>query len=157
MSDVQTAGLLVPIVKSVYVPLPLEAAFRLFTEETGRWWPLASHSVAGDDAIACVLEGRAGGRFYEVNRSGGQAEWGRVLAWEPPRRLVMSFYPGRTEASATEVEVGFQAEGSGTRLTLTHRGWEQAAPETQARYGGYVEGWDFVLGHYVDGAHRAAV
>jgi len=154
MNDVQIAGVLTPIVKSLFVAMPPEAAFDLFTNGAGRWWPLPSHSVAGDDAVDCVLEGRVGGRFYEVDRSGGQAEWGRVLAWEPPGRLVMSWYPGRTAADATEVEVTFQAEGSGTRLTLNHRGWEQGAPAIQANYGGYAEGWDFVLGKYVDHARR---
>jgi uncharacterized protein YndB with AHSA1/START domain len=156
MNDVQTTGLLAPIVKSVFVALPPQAAFHLFTEGASRWWPLASHSVAGDDAIACVLEGRVGGRFYEVNRSGGQAEWGRVLAWEPPGCLVMNFYPGRSAADATEVEVTFQAEGSGTRLTLVHRRWEQCGPATQASYGGYGKGWDVVLGKYTDHARQAA-
>ena len=156
MNDVQTAGLLKPINKSVFVDLPPVAAFRLFTDGAGSWWPLASHSVAGDDAVTCILEGHVGGRFYEVSRGGEQAEWGLVLIWEPPRRLVMSWYPGRTPADATEVEVSFQAEGSGTRLTLTHSGWERAVSDT-ARYEGYVTGWDFVLGQYIDRAHQPAV
>ena len=156
MNDVQTTSLLAPIVKSLTVALPVEAAFRLFTAEASSWWPLASNSVPRDDAVDCVLEGRPGGRFYEVDRSGGQAEWGRVLAWEPPTRLVMSWYPGRTPADATEVEVTFQAEGSSTRLTLTHRGWEQSPPATRANYSGYVTGWDFVLGKYVDQARQPA-
>jgi uncharacterized protein YndB with AHSA1/START domain len=91
-----------------------------------------------------------------VSRSGAEAEWGRVLVWEPPWRLVMNFYPGRTPAGATQVEVTFQAVENGTRLTLTHRGWEQSVPETQARYAGYVTGWDLVLGSYVDQAQKAA-
>jgi uncharacterized protein YndB with AHSA1/START domain len=156
MNDVQTAGLLKPIEKSVFVDMPPEAAFRLFTDGAGSWWPLASHSVAGDDAVTCILEGRVGGRFYEVSRGGAQAEWGRVLAWEPPHRLVMSWYPGRTPADATEVEVTFQAEGSGTRLALIHRGWERGVPDT-ARYEGYVTGWDFVLGKYLAHARQPAV
>lgn len=156
MNDMQTAGLLKPIDKSVFVDLPPEAAFRLFTGGVGSWWPLASHSVAGDDAVTCILEGHVGGRFYEVSRGGDQAEWGRVLAWEPPRRLVMSWYPGRTPADATEVEVTFRPEGSGTRLTLTHSGWERGVPDS-ARYEGYVTGWDFVLGRYTDRAGQPAV
>jgi uncharacterized protein YndB with AHSA1/START domain len=144
-----------PIVKSLSVSLPVEAAFRLFTQDIDRWWPLKSHSVGGEDAATCIVEGWAGGRFYEVQKDGSQSEWGRLLAWEPPHRLVSTFYPGRTPEYATEVEVTFQPEGGGTRVTLTHRGWERCAELTGesafTRRNGYASGWDVVLGEYVKG------
>jgi uncharacterized protein YndB with AHSA1/START domain len=139
-----------PIVKTLVVGLAVEPAFRLFTRRAGEWWPLASHSVGGDDAVTCVVDEHVGGRFYEVLKDGSQSEWGRVLVWEPPRRVVFSFYPGRGPDAATEVEVVFQPEPSGgTRLTLTHSGWERCAPAVQAYYGGYVSGWDYVLSYYI--------
>jgi uncharacterized protein YndB with AHSA1/START domain len=142
-----------PVVKSVVVALPPADAFRLFTDDAARWWPLPSHSVFGDDAAACHLEGHVGGRFYEVHRDGVQeSEWGRVLAWEPPQRLVFSFYPGRAPVTAQEVEVFFQPEAAGTRVTLTHRGWEQLGERGEAMRTNYDTGWDFVLSHYFQAA-----
>jgi uncharacterized protein YndB with AHSA1/START domain len=147
---------LAPIVKSLTVSLPVETAFRLFTAEASRWWPLKTHSVGGDDAVACVMEEKTGGRFYEVNRDGSQSDWGRITAWEPPNRLVTTFHPGRTAENATEVEVTFAAESGGTRVTLTHRGWERCSSEIQAERKGYDSGWDYVLGKYVASAAAGA-
>jgi uncharacterized protein YndB with AHSA1/START domain len=137
-----------PIVKSITVDLPVEAAFRLFTEEASRWWPLRTHSVGGDNAVACYLEGRVGGRFYEVQNDGSQSDWGTVQVWEPPNRLIVTFHPGRTPDFATEVEVEFQTKSGSTRVTLTHRGWERCSQEIQAERSGYVKGWDYVFDSY---------
>ena len=92
-----------PIVKYVFVGLSLSASFRLFSVDIDRWWPLESHSVGGKDTLRCVLEGQVGGRFYEVLPDGSRSEWGIVQVWEPDRRIVFSFYPGRTPEFATEV------------------------------------------------------
>jgi uncharacterized protein YndB with AHSA1/START domain len=125
MHDAPISQTVAPVVKTVLVPLPPEAAFRLFTDEAARWWPLPTHSVFGDDAATCRMEGRVGGRFYEVHRDGlQQSEWGRVLSWEPPQRFAFSFYPGREPSTAQQVQVIFQPEAGGTRVTLTHTGWE---------------------------------
>jgi uncharacterized protein YndB with AHSA1/START domain len=117
---------------------------------------LKTHSVGGEEAASCKVEGWVGGRFYEVNRNGSQAEWGRLLIWEPPHRLVSTFYPGRTPEFATEVEIQFQAEGNGTRVTLIHRGWENcvglSGEAAQAERKGYESGWDLVLGRYIQQA-----
>jgi uncharacterized protein YndB with AHSA1/START domain len=107
----------------------VEAAFRLFTQDIDRWWPLKSHSVGGEDAATCIVEGWAGGRFYEVQKDGSQSEWGRLLAWEPPHRLESTFYPGRTPEYATEVEVTFQPEGADASRSLT-ASWERCAELT---------------------------
>jgi uncharacterized protein YndB with AHSA1/START domain len=139
-----------PIIKSVTVDMPIDAAFRLFTKEAGRWWPLRTHSVGGEDAVECVLEGRVGGRFYEIQKDGSQSDWGEVQVWEPPHKLIMTFHPGRSPVSATEVEVEFQATPTGTIVTLTHRGWERCSTEVQAERPGYETGWDYVLGFYVE-------
>jgi uncharacterized protein YndB with AHSA1/START domain len=139
-----------PIEKTVVVGLSIQDAFRLFVEGFGKWWPLKSLSVFGDDAATCIIESKVGGRIYEVHKDGQQqSEWGRVKTWEPPRRLIFSFYPGRAPTDATEVEITFKPAPGRTRVTLIHRGWEYGGPEVQARYSSYATGWDFVLGHYV--------
>ena len=137
-----------PVKKSVAVGLPVEAAFRLFTEGIDQWWPLATHSVGGEDAEAVYLEGLVGGRIYEVLKDHSQSEWGRVLAWEPPERLVFSWYPGRTPSTAQEVEVTFSPEAGGTRIELIHRGWELLGGRAQAMRNAYDSGWVEVLGKY---------
>jgi uncharacterized protein YndB with AHSA1/START domain len=149
MNNLTTVENFKPIVKIIEVDLPLEQAFELFTAGAGSWWPLASHSVGGDQALACILEPRVGGRFYEVQRDGSESEWGQVVLWEPPRRVAFSFYPGRLPDSATQVEVVFQSRGKATRLTLTHSGWEHCAPQVQLERASYVGGWDYVLGKYL--------
>lgn len=137
--------------KTVIVNLPLGAAFRLFTAEINRWWPLELHSVFGDDAVSCSMDCKIGGRIIEQHKDGRETEWGTILTWEPPNRLVFSMYPGRSADTATEVEVAFETYPmGGTRVTLTHRGWEN--------YGGwklrenYNTGWDTVLGKYTQAA-----
>jgi uncharacterized protein YndB with AHSA1/START domain len=134
-----------PVVKTVWIGLAIEPAFQLFTEEIRRWWPLATHSVGGEEAVACYLEGRSGGRFYEVWRDGSQSDWGKVLAWEPSRRVAFTLHPGRTPDFATEVEVTFDEEAGGTRLTLTHCGWERLGEGANAERKIYESGWDSVL------------
>jgi hypothetical protein len=71
MNNVQPpAAVIAPIAKAVIVGLPIEKAFRVFTEETSRWWPLVSHSVYGREVARCRLDGRVGGRSYEITCDG---------------------------------------------------------------------------------------
>jgi uncharacterized protein YndB with AHSA1/START domain len=112
--------------KVVSVKAPPEIAWRVFTKKMGTWWPLATHKIGKAKAVDAVIEPRVGGRWYERDDDGSTCDWGRVLAWEPPSRLVLSW-----EISAdfqydpnlkTEVEVRFITEGKdGTRVELEHR------------------------------------
>jgi len=112
--------------KVVIVKVPPAVAWRIFTEKIGAWWPLDTHKIGKAKAVDAVIEPRVGGRWYERGDDGSTCDWGRVLAWEPPARLVLSW-----EISAnwqhdpslqTEVEVRFIAEGKdGTRVELEHR------------------------------------
>jgi len=149
MIDANKPASVIPSVeKSILVALPLEAAFKLFTQGLTTWWPLATHSVGAADAVSCHIEEHEGGRVYEVDKDGIESPWGVVLAWEPPHRFMMSWRPGRGEDTAQELEVLFEAEGDGARLKVIHRNWEilgEKATETRA---GYITGWDIVLGHY---------
>lgn len=138
--------------KSIEVRRPVAEAFALFTDGIDRWWPLETHSIHGERARTAVLEGRVGGRLYEVSEEGEHGLWGTVTVWEPPHRLVYTWHPGRGEETAQEVEIQFVAVGGATRVELEHRGWERA-PEKRA---GYDEGWDFVLGRYAEAAGAGA-
>lgn len=144
-----------PLVKSVSVSLSVADAFHLFTGGYARWWPLLSHSVGEEHAQTCVLETGIGGRIYEIIDDGRQVEWGRVLVWEPPQRLVFSWYPGRQPDTAQQVEVTFQAQGERTMVQLTHTGWENLGVQAQAYRANYDGGWDIVLGKYTSLADAA--
>jgi uncharacterized protein YndB with AHSA1/START domain len=141
---------ILPVTKSFVVKLPIAAAFRLFTSEIGRWWPLSTHSVFGEAAKTCAVDEQVGGRIYEVHADGRQAEWGQILSWEPPYLFACSWYPGRTPDSAQELKVTFQTEADGTRVTLVHVGWERLGERAAASRMGYEEGWDTVLKGYTE-------
>ena len=111
--------------KSLFVRAPQATAWRVFTQQIGTWWPLGAYKIGKAAAIDVVIEPRVGGRWYERGDDGTTCEWGSVLAWEPPTRLVLSWditadwqYDPELK---TEVEVCFIAEGQGTRVELEHR------------------------------------
>ena len=137
--------------KSVTVAAAPEHAFQVFTERIGDWWPLATYAIDPSEARTARFEGREGGRVYERARSGEEADWGRVLVWEPPRRVVFSW---EITDPATEVEVRFSSEGSGTLVELEHRGWERLGDEAESRRSSHDGGWDVVLAPYVEAAGR---
>lgn len=112
--------------KSLVVGATPERAFEVFTRELGSWWPLATHHIGKADAKDAVIEPFVGGRWFERGADGSECLWGRVLLWEPPRRLVLTWdinADWQADASvATQVEVRFTAEGGGTtRVDLEHR------------------------------------
>jgi uncharacterized protein YndB with AHSA1/START domain len=153
MTDTTAAGL-APVVKTIEVAAPIELAFRVFTDEIATWWPTASHSIREDRVLEIVLEGRPGGRIYEVS-SDGEADWGRVLAWDPPHRFVLEWDPSLVRRTPTEVEVTFEALDEGrTRLRLEHRGWDRIGERGPASRAGYENGWDSVLASYEDRVGR---
>jgi uncharacterized protein YndB with AHSA1/START domain len=139
-----------PLERSVRVSWPVDRAFRRFTEEIGSWWPLRTHSVGQGNAETVVMEGRVGGRILERIRGGGEAHWGTVTAWEPPSRVAFTWHPGQTPESAGAIEVRFRAEGDGTRLELTHSGWEKFGTMAAKARRGYGVGWRYVLDHWAD-------
>ena len=121
-----------PIRQSVHVDCPPEDAFRLFTEGFAKWWPLASFSVAGDDAEHCAIEPRVGGKVFERTVSGEEREWGSVTVWDPPGRVEFTWHPGARRDDDQTVRVDFCVEADGTRVTLIHRGWHRSGVATCA-------------------------
>lgn len=140
------------ITKSLTVERSVEDAFRIFTAEIGSWWPLATKSVGLERSEALVIECRAGGRVYERVSGGEEVDWGKILVWEPPQRLVFTWHPGRDEETAQEVEVTFAAAGPETRVVLEHRGWERLVEGADEIPAHYESGWDEVLARFVKAA-----
>ena len=144
-----------PVRKQLKVRLSVEQAFELFTAGIGKWWPLVTHSVGEEQAETCFFEGWIGGRIVEVLRDGSQAEWGRVLVWEPFHKVSFHWYPRRAPDAAQEVTVSFSEISDGTLVELVHVGWETLGADAQDRRDGYETGWDFVLAKYIVEAANA--
>jgi uncharacterized protein YndB with AHSA1/START domain len=112
--------------KAISVNAPREVAWRVFTEQIGAWWPLARYKIGKAKAIDAVIEPRVGGRWYERGADGSTCDWGSVLAWEPPSRLLLSWdinadwlYDPELK---TELEIRFVALADRvTRVELEHR------------------------------------
>jgi len=146
-----------PVQRSVTVSWDVDAAFRRFTAEIGRWWPLRTHSVSEGNSDTCVFEGHAGGRIYEVARDGKQHDWGKVLEWDPPRRVKFTWHPGREVSTAGWVELRFTPVADGTRLDLTHGGWENFGQGVEKARRGYRMGWGYVLELWAGRPHAPLV
>ena len=138
-----------PILRATHVRRTPDEAFTLFTDHIGAWWPLTSHGVFGPDSAGAAF---ADGRLVERSVDGRTAVWGEVLAWEPGRRLALSWRPGRSEGPASRVEVSFVADQDGTRVELLHSGWEAFAERADQARGSYAgrDAWGRVLDHLAD-------
>ena len=111
---------------AITVAATQERAFTMFTEGINQWWP-RTHKIGPSELAEAVLEPHEGGRWYERDVDGSECEWGKVLVWEPPARVVLAWQiSGEWAYDAdlhTEVEVTFAAEGPDrTRVELEHRG-----------------------------------
>jgi uncharacterized protein YndB with AHSA1/START domain len=143
--------------KVMKVQAPPAVAWRVFTEKMGTWWPLAQYKIGKSNAVDAVIEPRPGGRWYERGEDGTTCQWGSVLSWEPPSRLVLSWditADWQYDPSLkTEIEVRFIADGANaTRVELEHRhldrqgdGWEGVRDSV-----GSQDGWPVYLNRYVD-------
>jgi uncharacterized protein YndB with AHSA1/START domain len=138
------------VTRSVTVNAPVDTAFRAFTEEIGRWWPLAEgFAFAGDRYGDMILEGRQGGRVYERARDGEEFPIGTVTAFDPPTLVSFTWGEATEEWGApTEVEVHFTEEGGVTRVDLEHRGFERIGPQAEETRGTYATGWATVLDRF---------
>jgi DNA-binding transcriptional ArsR family regulator len=132
--DVETREIVVT--KTVRVDAPLAVAFEVFIGQA--WWPVATHHLAHPAGVEVVLEPFQGGRWYERDADGIETDWGTVLAWQPPHRLLLTWQvsaewtyeedPGR----GSQIEVTFTAEGPRTTsVSLAHRHLEGYGPESE--------------------------
>lgn len=122
------------VAKCVTVEAPLATAFEVFIGQ--EWWPVATHHIAEPAGREAVLEPFPGGRWYERGADGAETDWGAVLVWQPPHRLVLSFQvnPQWTyepdPARGSEIEVTFTPESpERTRVELIHRRLERYGTE----------------------------
>jgi uncharacterized protein YndB with AHSA1/START domain len=123
---------------SITVEAPIDRAFSLFTDGIGTWWN-PEHHILSSELKEMVFEPRVGGHIVDRGTDGSECRWARVLAYEPPNRVVFSWdislaWEIETDPEKTsDVEVRFSADGPNrTRVELEHRnidrhgeGWEK--------------------------------
>ncbi|MGW1887241.1 SRPBCC family protein [Streptomyces sp. NPDC001970] len=139
--------------RQIVVDAPVERAFTAFTQRFGDFKP-PEHNMLGTPIAETVFEGRVGGHIYDRGVDGSECRWARVLAYEPPDRMVFSWDIGPTwqieqdPENASEVEVRFVAETPDrTRVELEHRHIDRHGPGWEAVSGavGSDEGWPLYL------------
>jgi uncharacterized protein YndB with AHSA1/START domain len=142
--------------KEIVVDAPIERAFRVFTEEFDKIKP-HEHNLLSEPIAQTVFEPRTGGHIYDRGVDGSECRWARVLAYEPPNRVVFTWeispqWQLETDSKrASEVEVRFVSEGpSRTRVVLEHRnldnhleGWEGLREGVAG-----AQGWPLYLERY---------
>jgi DNA-binding transcriptional ArsR family regulator/uncharacterized protein YndB with AHSA1/START domain len=123
--------------KAIVVDAPPALTFELFVDQE-RWWPITTHHLAQPAGEQVVLEPFVGGRWYEVSSDGSETDWGRVLAYEPPHRILLSWQMSANWAHepdpdrGSEIEVTFVAEADNrTRLLYEHRHLERYAAQAE--------------------------
>jgi uncharacterized protein YndB with AHSA1/START domain len=144
-----------PVNRSVVVKAEVERSFAAFTGRMGRWWP-RTHSIGAAPLADVVVEPRVGGRWYERSTDGAECEWGKVLAWDPPGRLILAWQLDANwkydPALVLEVEITFTAlQGGMTRVDLEHRNLERYGEKaaTVRDMVGSERGWLGILKSFV--------
>ena len=134
----QTAALTVR--KTVTVEASQERAFDVFTAGFDRWWP-RGHHVGEAEMAEAIIECREGGRAYERGVDGSECDWGRVLVFDRPNRIVVSWQLGSDwkydpdESKASEYEARFIPDGDNrTRVEFEHRNIERHGDGAQKIY-----------------------
>jgi uncharacterized protein YndB with AHSA1/START domain len=140
--------------KRLVVNAPIDEAFRVFTERFGDFKP-REHNLMSSPIAETIFETKVGGHIYDRAEDGTECHWTRVLAYEPPTRVVFSWDIGPTWQIETdpeltsEVEVRFIAETADrTRLELEHRNLDRHGPGWEGVRGGVEGGWPLYLERY---------
>jgi uncharacterized protein YndB with AHSA1/START domain len=142
--------------RQIIVEVAIERAFSVFTERLGDFKP-PEHNLLHVAIAETVFEPKVGGHIYDRGIDGSECRWARVIAYEPPDRVVFSWdispqWQLETEpANASEVEVRFIAEApQRTRVELEHRNIDRHGPGWQAVSDGVSgdAGWPLYLDRY---------
>jgi len=142
-----------PIRRTIEVAVPPERAFALFTGRMHDWWPIG-HSISDDPRIDIQMEGHANGWWGQIGERGTRTQWGKVLAWEPPERLLLAW---QIDAQwqydpdlVTELELTFTPVATNTLVTLEHRNLERFGESAEKMAEQLRNGWPGVVQHYAD-------
>ena len=149
-----------PVKKQVVVKTSAENAFRVFTDGIDQWWP-RQHHIGKTPLKRAVIEPRKDGRWYSISEDGSECDTGKVLVWDPPRRLVMTWQITAEwkfdPAFVTEVEVTFTPDGPArTIVDLEHRNLERYGAVAAAirQSIGADTGWGLIIKNYAEAASK---
>ena len=149
-----------PVRAEVEVRPPPARAFDLFTARMGDWW---QEGTPGENpAVAIVLEPFPGGRWFETDAAGTETQWGKVVEWQPPGRLLLVWEMNsrfRYDPSVvTEIEITFtETSSGGTRVALEHRKLEAYGADAERLAESISKGWPTQLRgfvHYAETEHE---
>ena len=144
--------------RQIIVEAPIERAFTVFTERFGDFKP-PEHNLLAVPIAETVFEPRVGGHIYDRGTDGSECRWARVLAYEPPDRVLLSWdispqWQIETDPEKTsEWEVRFTAETPNrTRVELEHRKLERHGAGWEGVRDGVAgdQGWPLYLQRYAD-------
>jgi len=147
-----------PIRKHVVIDASQAHVYSVFTDGVDKWWP-REHHIGASPLKRAIIEPKVGGRWYSTCEDGSEINVGKVLVWEPPKRLVLTWQitaEWKYDAEfVTEVEVTFTAEGpKRTRVDLEHRNLARfgvAADATRAMFDS-PGGWGLTLEKFAKAA-----
>ncbi len=151
-----------PVRKSIRVDAGQAHAFEVFTAGIGRWWP-RQMTIGKAPMKTTAIEPRPGGHWYELGEDGSRTDIGKILAWDPPRRFVVSWDINSSwkpdAAVGSEVEVRFTADGpNATLVELEHRKFERMGAEGGASMRKDVDsGWPGVLEQFKNEAEASSL
>jgi uncharacterized protein YndB with AHSA1/START domain len=142
----------------IVVQAPIDRAFSVFTQDFGRFKP-PEHNLLGVELAETVFEPHVGGHLYDRGVDGSECRWARVLVYEPPNRVMISwdispYWQIETNPENTsEVDVRFIAETpERTRVEVEHRnldrhgeGWEQTRDAVDSE-----GGWPLYLQRFAE-------
>ncbi|MEO5972208.1 MAG: SRPBCC family protein [Sphingomicrobium sp.] len=135
--------------KTIEVNAPVERAFTVFAERMGQWWHKEHSIAAGTTQADVVIEPRAGGRWYEQGADGSEHPWGRVISYDPPRRLLLAWQLTREFVYdpdfETTIEVNFEERGETTIVHFEHRNLERMGDGAAEQFEGMDGGWAMLL------------
>lgn len=145
-----------PIQLSMDVPVSVNRAYGFFTEQMHTWWP-KEYTWSGDVLETIAIQPETGGRCFERGPHNFELDWGRVLVWEPPHRLVFTWQispervPQPDPDKASQIELRFSVgEKNETHLEFKHRDIANHG-EGSAAYRDALaapQGWSYILDRY---------
>jgi uncharacterized protein YndB with AHSA1/START domain len=147
--------------KEIFVNASQAHAFKVFAEQFSTWWP-ASHHIGASELDRVIIEPQPGGRWYERGTDGVETMWGKVLAYEPPSRLLLTWQISEQwsydQALVTEVAVTFASQNGGTLVTLEHRNLDRYGAVAEAHKAGLdgEGGWGALMQMFATAAESVA-